>query len=95
MKQLLLDVESVVVNLFQTGFSSVNEAVVTQVEEMASVCNRYRLEVLGSELLDLGNLLKEVQTPESRMALTQRTLHLVRCVDLLGQRVTYDDLGGY
>ncbi len=85
MKNLVFEVETLVINIFQTGFLSLNENVLTEIREMAEKCKRYNLEILSNQLLNL--LDSENQT--------KSLLLINKSVEILKKKISYDELGGY
>ncbi len=95
MKNLIFDVETTLINLFQTGFASVNDSGIKQLEQTAQSCSRHNLTLLADEISALAVLLAKEKNSDNLLVITQKTLHITRCVNILKQKISYDELGGY
>ncbi len=94
-KHIILDVEFIVIGLFTTGFMTINTALLDEIDETSKICTEYKLDILANNLNDISSLLKQERDSENSQKLTEKTLLLVKCIDILKTKISYDELGGY
>ncbi len=85
MKNLVFEVETLVINIFHTGFLSLNESILEEIREIAEKCKRHNLEILSNQLLDLSDSENQAKS----------LLLVHKSIEILKKKISYDELGGY
>ncbi len=89
MKNLIFEVETLAINLFQRGFLATDNSLLAELDTMEESCNRYNLTELSRQL---GNLSKSLKGQGDK---TYCLLTVIKSIDILKKKIGYDQLGGY
>ena len=93
MKNLILEVEEILLNLFQVGISSIYNNFEENILEISNKCNKYNLILLSKELNELYILIKE--NNENKIDITKKIMYLINHINIIKQKISYDEIGGY
>ena len=93
MKNLILDVETILINLFQVGISSTTDSFIEEISEISDKCTKYNLILISKVLNELYLLLKIDKT--NKTDISAKIMLLTNYINILKQKITYDKLGGY
>ncbi len=91
MRGLVFEVETLVINIFQSGFISVNQEFMSEIKTISEKCERYNLIILSNLLMELLDSIQNDSDSEK----AEKMLKIVKAVDILKNKISYDELGGY
>ncbi len=92
MKDLMLTVETAMVNLFSVGIQNVPKKFLIELCDIAKLCSLYKISVLSDEIFSLCSLLERPK--QNEVAITEKILYIIKCVDILNHKIGYDELLG-
>ena len=97
LKDLIDDVELIIVNIFQTGIKSVSKEMFLEIEALVKKCNMFSLSYVANELENLYKLLSEsrYQDDFDFDKITKKVSILSQSVMILKKKINYDSIGGY
>ena len=94
---LIDDVELILVNIFQTGFKSVTEEMLLEIQLLIKKCNTVSLSYIAKELESLYQFLLDSKYKENfdYNKITKQIATLSQSVLIIKNKINYDLTGGY